>query len=259
MKTVLVIGSKGMLGKTLTKYLREQRYVVLEHRSSREVFVEPIDSNLSYVVNCSGIIPQRHSPGEIARYIKGNTVNPQLWAMEYHRRGIPFIHITSDCVYADEFTEHDENAIITARDIYGVSKALGESPLACNIRTSIIGEGDYGIGLLEWVRSLKKGDTVQGFANHLWNGVTTLQLSKKIEQMIRDHCLWTGTRHYYSHPMSKYDLVMSIADVYNIDANILRHETEYPCQRILSSIYPNMFCETSIYEQLRELRSVFKK
>ena len=95
----------------------------------------------------------------------------------------------------------------TATDIYGTTKSLGESQKSTIIRTSIIGEELTGQNsLLEWIKS-NKNKTINGFANHYWNGVTCLTLSKIIKSIIDKKDYWTGVRHIFSpNTVTKYDL-----------------------------------------------------
>ena len=67
---------------------------------------------------------------------------------------------------------------------YGTSKSLGELCDATIIRTSIIGEELRNKrSLLEWVKSNAHGE-INGYDNHYWNGVTCLQLSFFIKDII---------------------------------------------------------------------------
>ena len=50
------------------------------------------------------------------------------------------IHPTTDCVYTGLKGDYDENDSYDVCDVYGMSKALGESNNCTVIRTSIIGE-----------------------------------------------------------------------------------------------------------------------
>jgi dTDP-4-dehydrorhamnose reductase len=75
-------------------------------------------------------------------------------------------------------------------DAYGLSKLLGESIAELGrcqiIRTSIIGPelGDSGKGLMAWF--LKQTGPVNGFTNHWWNGITTLEWAKIAEEILTE-------------------------------------------------------------------------
>ena len=71
------------------------------------------------------------------------------------------------------------------------------------------------LSLLEWVKSNKNME-IKGFKNHLWNGVTCLQLSKLIFNFIKNNINWSGVRHIFSNQVSKYELVKYINEIYEL-------------------------------------------
>ena len=165
------------------------------------------------------------------------------------------IHITTDCVFSGINGKYDELSIHDSKEIYGISKSLGEVDQVTIIRTSIIGEeirNKY--SLLEWIKS-NKGKEINGYVNHFWNGVTCLELAKVIEYMIRNNYFWKGVRHIYSPEIvSKYELITMINEIYELDIKLHKCETE-KCDRSLMSIYDIlMFKIKPLREQIRELR-----
>ena len=49
---------------------------------------------------------------------------------------------------------------------------------------------------------------INGYTNHFWNGVTCLQLSKIINNIIYYNKYWKGVRHIFSpRSVSKYELI----------------------------------------------------
>ena len=92
---------------------------------------------------------------------------------------IYFIHISTDCVFSGKDGNYDELGMSDAEDLYGKSKIVGEI-LGNNksvIRSSIIGpEQGSGRSLLNWFLN-NESHELSGYRNHLWNGVTTLNLS----------------------------------------------------------------------------------
>ena len=135
------------------------------------------------------------------------------------------IHVTTDCVFSGKDGNYDENSLHDETNDYGTSKSLGELCKATIIRTSIIGEETINKrSLLEWVRS-NRGGEINGFTNHMWNGVTCLQLSKIIEKMIREKFYWEGVRHTFSpRSVSKYELVSLINEIYDLNIKVNKFE-----------------------------------
>ena len=77
-----------------------------------------------------------------------------------------------------------------------VWKSLGEPENACIIRTSIIGQEEtHKKSLLEWIL-LNKDKEINGYVNHLWNGVTCLTLANIIQNIIHDKLFWKGITTY---------------------------------------------------------------
>lgn len=108
---------------------------------------------------------------------------PLLLASLSDQYSCRFIHITTDCVYDGKLGQYNENQIAKESNIYGLSKTLGKPSIATVIQTSIIGEEiNNKKFLLEWVKS-QNGGTIVGYLNHLWNGVTCLQLAKIVQLM----------------------------------------------------------------------------
>jgi dTDP-4-dehydrorhamnose reductase/CRISPR/Cas system CMR-associated protein Cmr5 small subunit len=161
-----------------------------------------------------------------------------------------------NCVYDGKSGSYDENSKHNADDLYGKSKSLGEPIEATIIRTSIIGEEvNNKKSLLEWVKS-NKNKNVFGFTNHTWNGVTCLQLSKIIKQIIDENLYWAGVRHIFSpRTLNKYELVKLISDVFKLKINITEKETTENCFRNLSSVYDevNYFNIPDLSQQIKEL------
>ena len=70
----------------------------------------------------------------------------------------------------------------------GKSKSLGEAKEACMVlRTSIIGDEIHkNASLIAWVKSMKDKE-INGYINHLWNGITTKHYAEICEQIIENN------------------------------------------------------------------------
>ena len=136
-----------------------------------------------------------------------------------------FIHITTDCVYDGSKGKYSENDIHTTKNIYGITKSLGEPEEATIIRTSIIGEElTNKKSLIEWIKSNKNGE-INGYINHYWNGVTCLTLANFIKNIIDNNNFWKGVKHVFSEDIvSKYDLCYYINEIYNLNIKINKYE-----------------------------------
>ncbi|GFR36994.1 NAD(P)-dependent oxidoreductase [Insulibacter thermoxylanivorax] len=100
--------------------------------------------------------------------------------------------------------------------VYARTKAAGEvkDSRHLTIRTSIIGPEirSQGIGLFGWF--MKQHGIVHGYTRVLWNGVTTLQLAKSIDDML--HRGVSGLYHLTAPScISKHDLLGLIAEQFD--------------------------------------------
>jgi dTDP-4-dehydrorhamnose reductase len=119
--------------------------------------------------------------------------------------------------------DYVETDLATETNSYGRSKSLGEinNNKDITFRMSIIGpELKSGTGLLDWVRT--NSDTnLTGWDNHWWNGITTLQLAKCIDQYINNPCV-SGVYHLVNNRIriTKYNLLLLINRTYNLNKSI---------------------------------------
>lgn len=264
MKNIIVLGHNGMLGNYLYTYLKSKNYNVYTYEKNNlnaEFFDETyfkkelLDKNIQIVINCIGLIkPQVDKLGSISA-IKINSIFPRQLSDLCKSNNIKFVHITTDCVYSGIKGKYIETDFHDAIDIYGKTKSLGEPEDATVIRTSIIGEEKYNKrSLIEWIKS-NKGKTVNGFENHIWNGVTCLQLSKTIEEMISKNLFWNGVKHIHSNEINKYELLSIVNEIYNLDITINKTNASSLCDRSLSSIYVDKLYIPSLYDQIKEMKN----
>lgn len=257
---VIVFGSTGMLGNTLYKYLTSKNDAALNvnvitiNRKDFDVLNDSFQklSNLitihnpHFIINCIGLIPQKTHINTL-HYYTINSEFPKLLSLICTTHNYKFIHITTDCIYSGKKGRYNENDKGDSCDDYGKSKYLGEKNIENNIgnldyiilRTSIIGtESNSKVSLLEWFKS-NKGGNVNGYINHYWNGVTTLQLSKIIYKIITNISLININKLHVFSPenVSKYKLLTIINDIYKLDVNINNTKNINTVNRTLSSIY----------------------
>ncbi len=267
-KTVLIFGSTGMLGTYLTNYLSKssEYHIVPISRQDFDVEIctvnelEILISNHkpSVVINALGKIPQASGSKPAScdtSYFKVNATFPITLDRLSRKLDFKFIHITTDCVFSGNKGGYTEDDICDVETEYGLSKWYGEQVQGTVIRTSIIGENSKGYSLLEWVRA-NKGGKVLGYVNHKWNGVTCLQLSKVIEQIIKKKMYWCGVRHIYSPcTLSKGQLVSLINNQYDLNIDIEMKDTYNPCDRSLASKYDTSSCFKipDLYHQILEM------
>jgi dTDP-4-dehydrorhamnose reductase len=245
---IYVLGSKGMLGKYVTTYLSDYYNIINLNRSDIDastISENELNEKLvrlglkegDVVINCIGTIkPMVDSLGDL-NAIKVNSVFPRILANVCENLNVKMIHPTTDCVFTGFKGSYTENDIHDISDVYGRTKSLGEPGNCTVIRTSIIGEEvGQGRSLVEWIKS-NKGNTVFGFTNHIWNGVTCLQFGKICKKIIDGNLFWSGIKHLHSNSLNKKELVETISDVYDLNITVTPKETPTMCDRSLSTIF----------------------
>jgi dTDP-4-dehydrorhamnose reductase len=263
---IFIFGKNGMLGSYMFSYLSKKYTVIgitrddydlsnLEIGTLRELLVSKQLEKGDLVLNCAGVIPQASKQRDLYKnlYYRINSMFPVMLSMICEKIGANMIHITTDCVFDGKLGNYHEKSEHTETNDYGVSKSLGELCDATIIRTSIIGEEKLNKrSLLEWVRSNKNG-SINGFVNHHWNGVTCLELSKVVLEVIESGIYWKGVRHIFSPTsVTKYELVTMINVVYSLDIEIKPHETE-TVDKTITTVYNKRFKIKELLEQIREI------
>jgi len=267
---ILVIGNKGMLGIAVYSYFKSKSYDVIG--VSRNEFdiakddiskILPLITQSDIVINCSGVIKPRIKDMSIEDVIKINSIFPRNLGKICKDLGRFSVHITTDCVYSGITGPYDERSLFDSTDLYGMSKNAGEDPATMLVlRTSIIGEErGQSRSLLEWAKS-QAGKTVNGYTNHLWNGITTLQFAKCIERIINNNIFkWHDLHHIFSpSDVTKDQLLQIMSDVYNLNLTINKVTAPESCDRRLRTI--SAYCREldipELSKQLEELKIFFE-
>jgi dTDP-4-dehydrorhamnose reductase len=262
MKTsILILGASGMLGHTLLKTfledplfttygtLRKSQSIVQTSLINQACIYRNIDANSfdnierliaslnpSIVINCIGIIKQLSAAKDPIASITINSLFPHQLAQLCSKYNAKLIQISTDCVFLGgkgNYTEQDNPDPV---DLYGRTKLLGEvtSPNCLTIRTSIIGrELNSQNSLVEWFIS-QKGKTVKGFDRAIYTGFTTQALAQIIEKIILEQPNLEGLWHISSDPITKYQLLNMMNQVFNLGITIEKDES-FICDRSLNS------------------------
>jgi dTDP-4-dehydrorhamnose reductase len=106
---------------------------------------------------------------------------------------------------------------------------------------------------LEWVIS-NNNNKINGFTNHMWNGVTCLEYCKIIDKIITNNLFWSGIRHIYSPtPVSKYEMACIICETFNLNIEIAPAESPEPSNKTLTSNYASLFEMPELKYQINDL------
>lgn len=236
MKKIAVLGSSGMIGSGITRRLSELGHDITEFNrqgvsitganNAIQINIHKSDyarslgslKDFNYIVNTLGVI--RHkidvtNADEVENAIIVNGVFPIKLDQFGKDNGIKVLQFGTDCVYSGEKGSYLESDSLDPTDLYGRTKAIGETQLEAtmNLRVSVIGkEVSTKVELLEWVLHQAQNSHVDGYVNHIWSGVTPLQLGQLIDGVIANDIFYPGTQHLVpQNKVSKFELIKLVA------------------------------------------------
>ena len=243
---VTVLGGSGMLGAMVVDYLARQKglKVAATARTDDQIArlraragsvewrrfdaeapdvdrIQPALGDSSWVINAIGVIkPYIHDDNavEVERATRVNALFPHLLAKAAAKTGARVLQIATDCVYSGAKGGYVESDKQDALDVYGKTKSIGEvyAPNVHHLRVSIIGpEPRAHVSLLDWFLGQKNGATLNGFTNHSWNGVTTLQFARLCHGAITRNVGLAHLQHVVpGDTVTKYELLKIFAAAY---------------------------------------------
>ena len=262
---ITVVGSQGMAGHVIVRYLRQQGHDIdavdrtrldIENPISVTAFFENLDTD--FLINAIGLLV---APS-ISRPDRAVTINswwPHYLAYRLAHTRTRLIHLSTDCVFDGTSGPYTEHAPHTETNAYGSTKSLGEvnNNKDITMRMSIIGpELKNGTGLLNWVLT-SQAKELPGWTNAWWNGITTLQLAKCIETWMSNPSV-TGIYHVVDNlnKINKYDLLCKINDVYELNKDVKRAQGPKSVNKVLIDTRKEIDWHIPNYHaQLRELRA----
>ncbi|GIP24117.1 MULTISPECIES: SDR family oxidoreductase [Paenibacillus] len=271
---LLIFGGNGMAGHLLVRYFKEQGVHQVFHttrdpRNPESLVVDVNDPatlekaveivHPDVIINAVGVLNQSAEEDKIGAY-HVNGFLPHRLRRAADGIGARLIHISTDCVFLGTRGRYREEDVPDGTSMYAITKALGEIREAghLTIRTSIIGPEirSGGIGLLEWFLS-QEGE-VSGYERVFWNGVTTLELAKVIDQSLDSEL--SGLIHL-AHPdiVSKYELLQMFKMAWGkSDVTVVPYD-EPVLDRTLVSTRPDVKFKLPAYPvMLRELAEWMK-
>lgn len=220
-KTGLFNGPKVIDGLDLRDFTR--LHAVLEE-------IKP-----AVIVNCAGVTLRSKEALDKNSAIAVNALLPHRLADWCSRSGSRLIHFSTVCVYDGKTGGYTEEDLPDARDLYGMTKALGDvnDSFALTLRSSFIGREIFGgTELLEWFLA-QKGKKIKGFTKALFTGLTTNKLAELVGDLIENHPGLNGLYHVSSETVSKYDLLRLMKEAYGLEVQI-EPDDSFECRRDLN-------------------------
>lgn len=256
-RRVLVLGATGMLGHALLREFsdaadldvyglardlgdRARRYPTgLVDRITADVDATDIGRlrqmirqlHPDVVVNCVGVIKQRPDVRNAAQTVALNALLPHQLAEVCVQTASRLIHVSTDCVFSGRRGGYAESDLPDPVDLYGRSKWLGEvtAAPALTLRTSIVGhELTTNRSLVDWF--LAQRGTVRGYTRAIYSGVTTVEFARLLRTVVIPNPELTGLYHVAAEPITKYDLLRLVAEVYQWPGELVTDD-EFVCDR----------------------------
>jgi dTDP-4-dehydrorhamnose reductase len=247
---ILVLGASGMLGNAMMRVLSENpalevfgtvrsagagRFFApdIAERLLSGVDVEQHDALVKLfarvrpdvVVNCVGLVKQLADAEDPLVALPLNAMLPHRLARLCELAGARLVHMSTDCVFSGRKGGYRESDAPDAEDVYGRSKLLGEVayPHAITLRTSIIGhELQSAHGLVGWFLSQEK--QCRGYTKAIFSGFPTVVLAQIVRDVVLPRADLSGVYHVAAQPISKFDLLKLVADVYGKEIEIVPGE-----------------------------------
>ena len=248
--SILIIGGSGMLGHKLYQRLSTEFEVFATVRSdiaaierfgifnTHSIFPDVDVANVAAVrrvieivrpeciVNCVGVVKQNPTLADKIRTLTINSIFPNQLAQLSAELDFRLITISTDCVFDGKVGNYSESDEANARDLYGMSKFLGEviEGRSLTIRTSIIGrELSTSHSIVEWFLTHRSG-TVDGYTKAKYSGFPTIELADTITNLINNFPDLNGLLHISSDPISKYDLLTLVNKHFDANVSIIPSE-----------------------------------
>ena len=265
---ILVLGASGMLGNAVIRILAKNddfmvfgtlrgsqpmlQAIAPSLRFLQGIYVDQQDSLLKaftesrpdVVINCVGLVKQLANADDPLEAIPINSLLPHRLASMCELVNARLIHISTDCVFSGQRGGYRESDQPDSKDLYGRSKFLGEvsKSNAITLRTSIIGhELNSANGLVGWF--LGQNGTVKGFRRAIFSGLPTCELGRVIRDEVIPRVDLHGVYHVASEPISKYELLNLIKQIYGKDIEIVPDD----CLILDRSLNADRFREATNY------------
>lgn len=258
-----------MLGQMVKLYFGQNHNIVIFDKrynlSNRNEYLKELTSlGGGVIINCIGLIKQKSNV--FSDLLVTNTLLP-LDLVSNILDSQFLIQPSTDCVYSGKRIRgsYDINSTIDAQDDYGLSKFYGEKAIedrtnALCVRVSIIGPDLISRepkGLLGWFLNNEPYSILNGYINHYWNGITTLEWCKQVENIIESgmhkkhsgEVINIGTDEIYS----KFEMLNLFQEIYDTSFVINKFQANDNVRRTLA---PNIISK-DLRSQLIDLKNFF--
>ena len=277
---VLILGSSGILGMTLSLFLQDKKdisilYISRNRKAKNHKYLNDftnfknlekiiLEINPTHIINCLGITKFNESYNDKKKLYTINGKLPKFLAKLCLKKKFYFLHVSTDCVFSGSKGNYIETSIKDSIDSYGKSKSIGEvkNKFTSTIRTSFIGpELKTKKSLLAWFLKQRK-KKIDGYTHAFFSGLTSLELSNVIyEFFVKKKFFYNKIVNIGGHKISKYSLLNIISTVFKKNVFI----NKYSSFKIDRTLNISKFLKISKYKtkswivMLKELKKFMDK
>lgn len=242
---ILILGSSGMLGSTLTKDLSQTHDVITLGRnkpvdSNNHIFIDVNNSSkfsiylrensFDVIINSLAIIDHNHCDLHPEKCLKINSlINKTL--VDNISSSTVVIFISSDAVFSDESIERYPTTPTFSKSVYGISKELGERFLLFSkspqnfliIRTTILGFSPKKKGFIEWlVGNIENNKTITLFDDVYFNPISIYELSATILTILNKKNYSRDILHINNSEITtKYTFGFKLVEKLGLNTNLI--------------------------------------
>lgn len=272
---VVVYGGTTMAGHIIAEHLPNiGNYKIITINES-EIFNDNnsfntgkyvIKANVDVAINCIRCLVEECEQN-ISKANLYNNHFPKYLEQYYNDKKTKVIHLSTDCVFSGTKGNYSEGQKPDGNSVYAKTKALGEinNQKDVTIRTSYIGPniGDSSEELFHWF-IMQKNKSVSGYTKAFWNGLTTLELTKGIDKIIKMNI--GGIYHLApTTNLSKYQLLKLIKTTWkkedislHKDSSVSYNRTLVDSRKLIEiNTYENMLIE--LFNFMSSRKQIYKQ
>lgn len=199
-----------------------------------------------YVINCVAINHRRKTLSGVMQQLAVNGLFPRYLSKQSKIHRYFMVQVSTDGVFFGKTGGYFESTRRYPRNLYSLSKILGEvkSDSVLIIRCSLLGKSGNNHrapSLLTWFANQKQNSSINGYTNHLWNGVTTDYFAKLILGIVSRGYKIGGVQHFIPvDVLSKSELLELFRRVlHRSDITVRPTLARQRIERDLSTQYPD--------------------
>lgn len=237
MSTALITGASGMLGSVVADHFIYSGWEVTKmtrgsmsnkNNDSATIFIELSDLPsikeclngrlFDVCVHCAAITDLQfcESHPDLARKVHVDSTRALTGALQDTR----FIYISTDSVFDGFEGNYREVDPCSPVNMYAQTKRLGELEVLSHPNPVVIRTNLYGIreplqkSLAEWaVGALRRGETISGFENMMFNPLHTSQLAEIVYELATTASPFRGIVHVGSdRTLTKFEFIVLLAE-----------------------------------------------